>query len=91
MAPKEDTLTLREGFWGSYPNMIFDVKEADLAKFSSKVRAIKESKDYDALVKVYGVQRTNSGFWGVFDELQKLYTEKDPINAGVIDLTRYSL
>lgn len=91
MAPNEDTLTLREGFWGSYPNMIFDVKEADLAKFSSKVRAMKESKDYDALVKAYGVQRTHSGFWGVFDELQKLYTEKDPINAGVIDLTRYSL
>jgi hypothetical protein len=91
MAPLEDTLTIREGFWGSYPNMIFDVKEADLAKFSIKVRGVNDSKGYDALVKAYGVPRTNANFWSVFDDLQKLYAEKDAVNAGVIDLTRYSL
>ena len=91
MAPLEDTLTIREGFWGSYPNMIFDVKESDLAKFSSKVRGVNDIKGYDALVKAYGVPRTKANFWSVFDDLQKLYAEKDAVNAGVIDLTRYSL
>ncbi|WP_413587416.1 fatty acid cis/trans isomerase [Bdellovibrio sp. HCB274] len=91
MEPKEDTLTLREGFWASYPNMIFDLKEKDLPEFTRQVTQIKSEKDYDGLVNKWGVRRQNPNFWKSYDELQKAYLAYDEVEAGIIDLTRYSL
>jgi hypothetical protein len=91
MEPKEDTLTLKEGYWASYPNMIMNVAEKDLPKFASMVRGIQDDGGYQKLVDKYGVRRQNPQFWESYDLLNKLYLETDPVNAGVIDLTRYDL
>ncbi|MBO9667599.1 MAG: fatty acid cis/trans isomerase [Bdellovibrio sp.] len=91
MDPNEDTLTLKEGYWASYPNMIFNVAEKDLSSFAAMVKSIQADTGYQALVDKYGVRRQNPHFWESYDVLNKLYLETDPINAGVIDLTRYDL
>ncbi|WP_413578465.1 fatty acid cis/trans isomerase [Bdellovibrio sp. HCB290] len=91
MDPKEDTLTLREGFWASYPNMLFELKEKDLPEFTRQVTQIKGDNDYEALVNKWGVRRQNPNFWKTYDELQKAYLSYDQVEAGYLDLTRYSL
>ncbi|WP_246845916.1 fatty acid cis/trans isomerase [Bdellovibrio sp. ZAP7] len=91
MSPKEDTLTVREGFWAYYPNMIFQVPEKELPAFTTLITRIKNDQGYEALVDKWGVRRQNPHFWSAYDELQKVYLDFDRINAGYIDLTRYSL
>lgn len=91
MSPKEDTLTVREGYWAYYPNMIFQVPEKELPAFTSFITRIKNEQGYEALVDKWGVRRQNPHFWSAYDELQKVYLDYDRINAGYIDLTRYSL
>ena len=91
MSPQEDTLTLREGYWASYPNMIFHMEEKDLMIFANQITRIKDSKGYNALVDKWGVRRQNPNFWSFYDDLQVSYIQYDPINAGYLDLTRYDL
>ncbi|WP_413613311.1 fatty acid cis/trans isomerase [Bdellovibrio sp. HCB-110] len=91
MSPKEDSLSIQEGYWGSYPNMIFDVKEKDLATFAMAVKNIKSEKDYQALVTTFGVRRTQDSFWNHYDEITAHFRRTDPVQFGFLDLTRYEL
>lgn len=90
-APAEDTLTIREGFWGSYPNMIFDVSEKSLAQFTAQVLKMKSEGDYQSLVSKYGVRRNQSTFWSHYDELMEHFKKTQPLEFGYLDLTRYEL
>ena len=87
MLPEQDTLTLREGFWGSYPNMIFRVNQNELAAFTKKVSQIKTEGDYKNLVATYGVTRSQARFWTAYDDLQKVFAATDPKEV-VLGLTR---
>lgn len=91
LAPKEDTLTLKEGYWGSYPNIIFDVKEQDVPRFVTFVKSLKSEKDYQDLISAYGVRRTQASFWQHYDELNAHFRKTDILNFGFLDLTRYEL
>lgn len=91
MAPKEDSLTFVEGYYGSYPNMIFDVKAAELSGFTEQVKQIKSEKDYEALVSRYGIRRSNPEFWKHYDELTMHQKKTEKEQFGYLDLTRYSL
>lgn len=91
MLPEQDSLTLREGFWGSYPNMIFRVNHKDLGAFTKKVTQIKTQEDYSQLVRTYGVTRDQTRFWTAYDDLQKVFAATNPTEFGYLDLTRYSL
>ncbi|MNK96148.1 Fatty acid cis/trans isomerase (CTI) [compost metagenome] len=91
MLPEQDSLTLREGFWGSYPNMIFRVNQKDLAVFTKKVSQLKTEEDYKKLVATYGVTRNQTRFWTAYDDLQKVFAASNPTEFGYLDLTRYSL
>ncbi len=91
LAPNEDSLTIREGYWGSYPNMIFDLPEKSLSDFVNQVKKIKSEKDYQDLVSKFGVRRTNPQFWKHYDELTQHFKQTYPIDFGYLDLTRYEL
>ncbi|HEY1080342.1 MAG TPA: fatty acid cis/trans isomerase, partial [Bdellovibrio sp.] len=67
LAPQEDSLTLREGYWGSYPNMIFSIAEKDLQRFVDMTVKIKNEKGYQELVSAFGVRRTQDNFWQEYD------------------------
>jgi hypothetical protein len=91
MLPEEDTLTIKEGFWGSYPNMIFRVEAKDLEDFTKTARQLKTETDYKRFVTTYGVTRGQNRFWTVYDELQSVFAATNANEFGYLDLTRYSL
>lgn len=91
MLPEQDSLTLREGFWGSYPNMIYRVDRKDLATFAKQVAQIKSESDYKKFVSQYGVTRNQARFWTAYDDLHKVFAATNATDFGYLDLTRYSL
>jgi hypothetical protein len=89
LVPEEDTLTVVEGLIGAYPNMFFQVTDAQRAEFVRALLALESDADYGALVQHYGVRRTAPWFWRVSDALQDLHHARRPVEAGIFDLNRY--
>jgi hypothetical protein len=90
-APQEDSLTVRAGAIGAYPNMFFVVPENEIEGFSEAVARLKSPADYDRLVDDFGVRRANEKFWSVYDEINSTHRANDPVRSGKLDLTRYAL
>lgn len=88
-APHEDTLTLKKGFWISYPIMIYDVEEAKIPEFVKQVRGISNIFDYPKFVKNYGVLADQDRFWKVWDDIHSYMKKTEGVNFGHLDLTRY--
>lgn len=91
MAPAEDTLTIKEDYMGSYPNMIFSVEEVQVAAFVSQVKSLKSEKDFNKLVTRFGIPRTHPAFWQHYDDLTTHQKKTGDSEFGYLDLTRYSL
>lgn len=89
LVPEEDTVTVVDGFVGSYPNMFFQVLRGDLEKFIRDIEALDGDAAYTALVDQYGVRRTAPWFWKVSDTLHEEHRQEQPIAAGIFDLNRY--
>ncbi|MEP5764396.1 MAG: fatty acid cis/trans isomerase [Halieaceae bacterium] len=89
MLPTEDTLTVVDGFIGAYPNMFFQITEAQLEGFSQAIKAMANPDDYTRLVERYGVRRTAPWFWKLSDEFFSSYKKSQPQEAGLFDLNRY--
>ena len=90
-APQEDSLTVRAGVIGAYPNMFFVVPENEVERFSKAVARLKSVADYDQLVDDFGVRRSNEKFWSVYDAINSTHRASDPVRSGTLDLTRYAL
>jgi hypothetical protein len=91
LAPEEDSLTVRAGVAGAYPNMFFVVPEAEIDLFSNTIARLKSAADYQRLVDRFGVRRSNEKFWSVYDAINSAHLAGDPVQAGTLDLTRYAL
>jgi dihydrodipicolinate synthase/N-acetylneuraminate lyase len=91
LAPQEDSLTVRAGVSGAYPNMFFVVPEVAIDVFSSAVARLKSAADYQQLVDRFGVRRSNEKFWSVYDAINSAHLAVDPVRSGTLDLTRYAL
>ncbi len=91
LAPNEDTLTVRAGVLGAYPDMFFVVPEAEIELFSGTVARIRSAADYEQLVDSFGVRRSNGKFWSVYDAINSIHLAGDPVHAGTLDLTRYAI
>ncbi len=89
LLPEEDTLTVAPGFIGSYPNMFFQVTEAQLEPFVAALQAVNSNGDYTKLVERFGVRRTAPWFWRVSDAFVAEYRRNHPVEAGLFDLNRY--
>jgi hypothetical protein len=90
-APQEDSLTVRAGVLGGYPNMFFVVPETEADLFSSAVARLKSAADYERLVDSFGIRRSNERFWSVYDAINTAHLAGDPARSGTLDLTRYAL
>ena len=55
----------------------------------SALPAIRNRDDYERFVALYGVRRTNPGFWSDADWFQAAYRRLEPVDAGIFDLNRY--
>lgn len=91
LAPFEDTLTIKEGVLGAYPNMFFAVDESQVAAFTDAASSIASEDGYDRLVDQFGVRRSAQRFWEVYDRVNAIGRRTRPIEGGALDLTRYEL
>ncbi len=91
LAPQEDSLTVMAGVPGAYPNMFFEVPEAEIGLFSRTVARIRSAADYERLVDRFGVRRSNQKFWTVYDAINSAHLAGDSVQSGTLDLTRYAL
>jgi hypothetical protein len=89
LLPAEDTLTVVDGFIGAYPNMFFQITEAQLEGFTLAIKAMNDPDDYTQLVQRYGVRRTAPWFWKISDEFYSSYKKSRSQEAGLFDLNRY--
>lgn len=84
-----DTLTVLKGLAGSYPNFFFDVKSEDIEAFVTACENLRSKKDYSRLVEQFGIRRTNPAFWKVADWFQERHADAQPVESGILDLSRY--
>jgi hypothetical protein len=91
LAPQEDTLTVREGVLGSYPNMFFVLDERQANDFSNAIAGITSPDGYDRVVNKYGVRRSSAPFWEIYDDITALALQVRPVEGGALDLSRYEL
>ncbi|MEH6634665.1 MAG: fatty acid cis/trans isomerase [Halioglobus sp.] len=85
----EDYLTVVNGFIGSYPNVFFQVSEAQLEDFVKEIIGLRSEQDYAQLVSQYGVRRNAPWFWKISDKFNAHYKKHYPVEAGLFDLNRY--
>ncbi|EKE75467.1 fatty acid cis/trans isomerase [Gallaecimonas xiamenensis] len=83
-----DDVTLVHGLLGSYPGAFWQVKESELAALVAKAQAVKDEASYQALLDSFAVRRTAPDFWAFSDRLNRLYRQRHPIEAGLLDYNR---
>lgn len=88
IAPEKNTLDVLRGVGTAYPNAFYRITRADLPVFTQQVRQLKSQKDYNALVRRFGVDRMSPDFWTLSDSIYKQYLQAEPIDGGVLDLSR---
>jgi hypothetical protein len=87
--PAEDTVTLVDGFLGSYPNAFYRTSSKELSAFVDAVARLGGEADYARLMEQYGVRRTDPRFWEQSDTLHAAYRKGWPIEAALFDYGRY--
>jgi hypothetical protein len=88
--PEEDTLTAYPGILASYPSFIFNVAVDEIDDFVDTVLATEAERDFEkAVVARWGVRRTHPQFWELFHDLTAYLDEHTPIDAGLMDMSRY--
>lgn len=86
--PAKDDVTLVHGLLGSYPEAFWRVKEQDLPNVLAIVEKMQTEKDYEALLDMVGVRRTDPKFWAFSDELNQIFFDNHPIESGWLDYNR---
>lgn len=86
--PAKDDVTLVRGLLGSYPEAFWHIKEQDLAKVVAKVEGMQTEKDYEALLDLAAVRRTDPRFWAFSDKLNQAFFDSHPIESGWLDYNR---
>jgi ribosomal protein L16/L10AE len=84
-----DTLTVVDWLEGSYPNIFFVVDLEDIEAFAERYLSVHDRDDYEQFVALYGMRRTNTGFWETADWFNAQYAREQPLLAGLFDLNRY--
>ncbi|MEP0174099.1 MAG: fatty acid cis/trans isomerase [Paraglaciecola sp.] len=85
---QNDNVTLVHGLLGSYPDVFWHVKEADIAKLVAKAQEIKTQKDYESFLDFFAVRRSSADFWAFSDRLNQTFMAHKPIEGGLLDYNR---
>ena len=89
LVPEGDTLTLVQGYLGSYPNFGFDMQAGDLGEFGRRLKTVTEAAGIEALAIRLGVRRTSPESWTTMDWMAEDFVRRQPAQAGLLDLGRY--
>lgn len=88
--PEDDTLTVYPGVLASYPNFIFNVPLDEVEDFTQAVLSVGGERTFEKqVVRRWGVRRTHPAFWTLFHDLSAYLHEHTPVDAGVMDMSRY--
>jgi len=87
--PRLDTLTILRGQIGSYPNLFFDIDDADLEVFVRDMASVESTSEWQDFVGLYATRRSSPDFWKTADYFQNALRDQDPVSAGLLDLNRY--
>lgn len=87
--PEKDTLMVYAGILTSYPNFAFNVPAEEITAFSAAMQAVKDADDFERIVQRWGVRRTHPDFWEIFQDYTAYMREREPREAGVLDIDRY--
>ena len=88
--PERDTLTVFPGILASYPNFMFNIPADEVDSFVDTLLAVKDEPAFEKnIVQRWGVRRTHPRFWELFHELTAYLQNHMPIEAGVMDMSRY--
>ena len=87
--PGLDTLTVYPEVLSSYPNFIFNVKAEAVPAFVMALQQVSDEKSFRKVVEHWGIRRTHPEFWQYFHDLTEHIREREPLEAGVLDMNRY--
>ncbi|BAU73740.1 cis/trans isomerase [Metapseudomonas furukawaii] len=87
--PGLDSLTLYPGVLSSYPNFIFNLKAEEVPSFVGQLERVRDGVGFDKVVERWGIRRTHPRFWTYFHDMSAYIREKEPIEAGILDMNRY--
>ncbi|MES2918173.1 MAG: fatty acid cis/trans isomerase, partial [Pseudomonadota bacterium] len=87
--PEEDRLMVFPGLLTSYPNFAFNLPVEQVPEFSDALLAVRGQADLDKVVQRWGVRRTHPRFWEIVNDFTAWQQEKDPREAGILDLNRW--
>ena len=73
----------------SYPNFIFNVKAADIPTFVRALEMVSDESGFRKVVEHWGIRRAPPQFWQHFHDLSEHIREREPLEAGVLDMNRY--
>lgn len=71
--------------------MLFVVDEADVGAFAEMAAGITSTEDYGKFVDRFGVTRSSEKFWQTYDLANAIARARQPVDHGLLDLTRYEL
>ncbi|ATX79340.1 Fatty acid cis/trans isomerase (CTI) [Mariprofundus aestuarium] len=85
-----DTLTVTRGLAGAYPNFFFNVPPERLDEFIAACESLQYKEEgFEELVNDYGIRRTNPKFWEMADWFKQQHETAQPVESGILDLSRY--
>lgn len=87
--PEKDTLTLWPEVLSSYPNFLFSLREGEVAAFVASLQQARTQADFELIVRRWGVRRSEPRFWALFHDLSAHIREREPVEAGLLDMNRY--
>lgn len=90
--PDEDVLSIVPGFLGSYPNHLFEVDAASLPAFVDRLLGwrVDDDEARAGLFRGFGASRYEDDFWSAYDRAAASFRAGAPVEAGVLDLSKYS-
>ncbi len=88
--PGEDTIGVVRGQIGSYPNLFLVIPPGKLAHFVERLAALQPAGDtWKRFLDDFGVRRSAKDFWEHADWFNGRQVKDEPIDGGLLDLSRY--
>ena len=87
--PENDSIDVIEGAATSYANLIVDLRNKDVKKFTQSLMVLKNKNQVWKFLKKYGLSRSDKNFWKVYNDLLEKTFNPLTTERGYIDLNRY--
>jgi hypothetical protein len=87
--PEHDSVSVVRGPLGNYPNFFFQVARSEVDAFVDALLALHDERSFEHLVNRYGVRRSHPDIWRISDWINAESKAQRPLEAGILDLSRY--